>query len=485
MQEGLELLSHLEPEDLNWIFDTGIEQQIISNTVVIQEDTVPDSLFFLLEGLLGVSVSSMADQHIARLGPGEVIGEISFLFDKPATASVTAIENSLLLAVPWADLRKKVSEDTAFAANFYRAVALEAATRLQNSVVTLGHRQNQQQLTGEAANETWSGLTQHIEKLKEVFQAADHGAMKNDGEIPEEMKATIRQGFRQFAQILNDTIGDEAPGNEFVKAEVGRRVQREVLPYLLLTNISERMYTKPRGYAGDFFTIEMMYRGIDYHDPNSHRLGVLFDECFLKEPAAAAVCNRRGLLAEEITKIMAANEDKTTKVTSMACGPAAELFDVFEKLEKPTSLKATLIDIDLQALAYVGDKRDKLKLTRQMNMVNGNLVYLATGRQQVVLKDQDLAYSIGLIDYFNDKFVLMLLNYVYELLKPGGKVILGNFHPRNPSKALMDHVLDWKLIHRDEDDMNRLFRTSKFGRDCTEIRFEDQNVNLFAMCIKE
>jgi extracellular factor (EF) 3-hydroxypalmitic acid methyl ester biosynthesis protein len=63
-------------------------------------------------------------------------------------------------------------------------------------------------------------------------------------------------------------------------------------------------------------------------------------------------------------------------------------------------------------------------------------------------------------------------------------VILGNFHPRNPDKALMDYVLDWKLIHRTEADMDRLFSNSSFNRPCTNVRFEDQGINLFAECIK-
>ena len=71
------------------------------------------------------------------------------------------------------------------------------------------------------------------------------------------------------------------------------------------------------------------------------------------------------------------------------------------------------------------------------------------------------------------------------MLRPGGKVILGNFHPRNPTKAMMDHVLDWKLTHRDEADMNRLFEESAFGRACTEIQYEPGRVNLFASCVKQ
>ncbi|MBF0590684.1 MAG: hypothetical protein HQL02_01215 [Nitrospirae bacterium] len=63
-------------------------------------------------------------------------------------------------------------------------------------------------------------------------------------------------------------------------------------------------------------------------------------------------------------------------------------------------------------------------------------------------------------------------------------MIVGNFHPRSSTKAWMDHVRDWKLIHRTEDDMNRLFAASLFKRECTNIRFEQEQINMFAECIK-
>ena len=113
-----------------------------------------------------------------------------------------------------------------------------------------------------------------------------------------------------------------------------------------------------------------------------------------------------------------------------------------------------------------------------------NLVYLALGRQELALPPQDMIYSIGLIDYFSDPFVVKLLDYIHDRLRPGGRVVLGNFHPRNPTRLWMDVVLQWKLIHRDEDDMNRLFRASRFGEDCTEILYEATGVNLFAVGVK-
>jgi extracellular factor (EF) 3-hydroxypalmitic acid methyl ester biosynthesis protein len=76
------------------------------------------------------------------------------------------------------------------------------------------------------------------------------------------------------------------------------------------------------------------------------------------------------------------------------------------------------------------------------------------------------------------------LTWIHERLAPGGKVVLGNFHPRNPDRAFMDYVLDWRLIHRDEQDMNRMFQASKFKAPCSDIKFEGEGINLFAMGIR-
>jgi SAM-dependent methyltransferase len=325
-------------------------------------------------------------------------------------------------------------------------------------------------------------LLQALGQFKDLIARADRAALNNDNAVPETLARTIRSAFRDFSELINAMIGDQSSAPILLKDALGVRLQRELLPYLLLTNAGERFYSKPRGYAGDFLTIELMYQN---QPTGVGRFGRLLDQCFLELPPAVAVRNRRGLLAEEITSVLAQKRGAVAQVTSLACGPAVELFDVFARLDDPSLLAATLIDIDLQALAFVADKRDRAKLRRQMQLINANLVYLATGKQQIALNQQDLIYSIGLIDYFDDQSVIKLLHYIYGILRPGGKVILGNFHPRNPTKALMDYILDWRLIHRTEEDMDRLFASSAFGRRCTAIRFEDQGINLFAACIKE
>ncbi len=322
------------------------------------------------------------------------------------------------------------------------------------------------------AADLWSG----IERFKSLLAEADRAALRNNDVLPPTIITDIEHTLSDCCESLEASL-EQASDPE----ALGTQIRRELLPYLLLTSAAERWYSKPRGYAGDFLAIEHIYQ----NQPAGHgRIGPVLDQCFLNLPAAIAVRNRRGLLAEEINAVIANKQGEQAKVTSLACGPAAEIFDVFGQLENPSSLSATLIDIDHQALSFVGDRRDSAGLRQQIKLINANLIYLATGRERIDLRDQDLIYSIGLIDYFNDKFVIKLLNYIHAALRPGGKIILGNFHPRNSSRALMEHLFDWRLIHRDEAEMDQLFRNSAFAQPSSRIRFEEQGINLFAECIK-
>ena len=481
MFDALSLLTELDDQDIEWILETGQEQQVIANTVIIAEGSHPEALYIVLEGLVGITVASAGSGQLAALGPGELVGEISILENRPASATVAAVENTLLLAVPRSELLGRLDADARFAAHLYKSFALISARRLRERVGSLGQMLQAKAATDSVIGNRWRRIGEHVDQFKEQLRELDTLARQHDGQVPEEAAQATVTRFREFCGMINSEVGDDSGLDVHVKEELGSNLQKEILPYLLLTQTAERCYAKPRGYAGDFLSIEQIYRN---EPAGSGRLGPLLDRCFLNEPAARAVRNRRGLLADEIRTVVEETPSGPVPIISLACGPAQEVFDVLLQGDA-NRLQATLIDIDQQALEFVTKRAAELSFSEQVQLVNGNLVYLATGRTRLDLPPLKLAYSIGLIDYFNDKFVIKLMDYVHGLLEPGGKMIVGNFHPNNSTRALMDHVLEWRLIHRTEDDMNRLFSTSKFGRPTTRIRFEEEGVNLFAECVRE
>ncbi|MCB9871160.1 MAG: class I SAM-dependent methyltransferase [Planctomycetes bacterium] len=331
------------------------------------------------------------------------------------------------------------------------------------------------------AQEAWSRLETEIVQLDRILRDAERAAKWNRGVIPATYAEWVQAQVSRFAAALHRELGPSSDLDVAVRGELGRRVQTAVLRRLESSDLVARIYRKPRGYAGDYGTIDLMYREVP---SGVTQLGLLIDRSMRTQPACRAVVHRRALLAEEIRTTVADTVGRPARILSLACGPAAELFDVATDPHIRTRVSATCVDIDNQALDHVAKRAAHEGLAPCFTRHRGNLVHLALGRQHLELPPQDLVYSIGLIDYFGDSFVVRLLDWIHEQLATGGRVILGNFHPNNPSRELMEHVLDWHLVHRDEAAMHRLFRASRFGTGCSKIRFEGEGINLFAECRK-
>ena len=66
IQTALGLLNELNEEDVDWIFRTSSERQVIANTVIVREDEPLSYLYIVLEGLFGVRVASIPEAEIGR-----------------------------------------------------------------------------------------------------------------------------------------------------------------------------------------------------------------------------------------------------------------------------------------------------------------------------------------------------------------------------------------------------------------------------------
>ncbi len=484
MQEALKLLSHLGDDDTHWIFEVGREEGVGADTVLITEGTHPDNVYIVLSGVVDVRASGVVDDTpLAKLGPGELLGEMSFLDGAPASANVVAVEPVLVLTLPRSALRARLDRDPAFGARWYKALALLTSRRLRDSMGPFGRWMRPAIGDGDdGKHEVWTALAGALNRFKHLLQAeAGPTSPAGDPDPPGSVARLVREEFSRLLVAVNACIGDEAAAAVAWREEMGRRLQRECLPLVLLSRFAEHCYRKPRGYAGDYMTIERMYRNA----PDGHgAVGRLVDAALLDAPLCRAVRNRRALLTQEILGAVERAAGGPLRAASIGCGPADELFDAFEQLEDRTRLLGTLVDIDRTALAQVAERREGHDLGEQVTLDHANLVYLATGRQPRGAATQELVYCVGLADQLEDSYVVAVLDDAYDLLVEGGSVLLGGIHSSNTAKAFLDHVLEWKIRHRTEEDMNRLFETSKFGRSCTRIQFEPEGISLLAECTK-
>ncbi|QDU63971.1 DNA-binding transcriptional dual regulator Crp [Planctomycetes bacterium Pan216] len=132
MRNALLVLGQLSDEDFEWLLESGAKRRLSPNEVLIHEGRSIEGLSIIVEGELAVTHSD--DREVARLGPGEFVGEISFVDQRPPLASVRSVRHATLLEIPRQALSDKLAYDHVFAARFYRALAMLLADRLRHTV---------------------------------------------------------------------------------------------------------------------------------------------------------------------------------------------------------------------------------------------------------------------------------------------------------------------------------------------------------------
>jgi CRP/FNR family cyclic AMP-dependent transcriptional regulator len=133
MRKVLFILGQLSDQDVEWLTANGHRETFAPDAVLIREGQPIDSLFIVLEGLLSVTDRDLGNAETARLGSGEIVGEISFVDGRPPSATVRAVQRTIALKVGKPLLQRKIDVDQGFAARFYRALAMFLSDRLRTA----------------------------------------------------------------------------------------------------------------------------------------------------------------------------------------------------------------------------------------------------------------------------------------------------------------------------------------------------------------
>ena len=247
-----------------------------------------------------------------------------------------------------------------------------------------------------------------------------------------------------------------------------------------LSPFAARCFHKPLGYAGDFEMMNMIYG-------NQSLGGTLFgrslNRVVLDSDAARAVRARAHYLVEKIEAAAAhGGRHRPARILSVAAGPAMELQLIL--WQNPALLAAgraeiALLDQDASALEHA---RERIQALAGQAGVEVRLRCINTSIRTVITEglhdSYDLVYSAGLFDYLKDRAVRAAGARLVDALAPGGHAVIGNFDVANPTRPLMELILDWPLYHRSADDLRRLFDGLGSG---ISIEREATGVNLFAV----
>jgi len=242
-----------------------------------------------------------------------------------------------------------------------------------------------------------------------------------------------------------------------------------------------RIMNKPNGYAGDAQMMSFIYRN---QFEGKTPFGMFLHKHAVSTKACQAVRNRKLYLTREIIKVNGGN------ILSLAAGPAQEIKELLD-VYRDDSYQFLALDHDMDTLKTYDvsdrDPRFKYALANAFQIIAGK--YLTARPRRLLAKycyprkdftglrsllgplkyelkylqrgSFDLVYSSGLYDYIktfpldDSKGTVALTKNLFELLKPGGSLVVGNFSNNNPRdlKFVMEYVYDWILYYRDKQDM--------------------------------
>jgi SAM-dependent methyltransferase len=245
------------------------------------------------------------------------------------------------------------------------------------------------------------------------------------------------------------------------------RYTRLVLTSLLMDAPGiRRAVEKPLGYPGDYETMNYIYR--DELEGGS-AFAKVFHKFGVDEPLAAGARTRKelikGVMREEHLRVLASRGPEATfDVLGLGCGPAVEVEEYIREWKAwAGSVRWTLVDQEEAALsiAYAGAYR-ALTQTGCSGQVRCFYLSFQQMSQEPKLQSesgkQDLIYAAGFFDYLIRPIAQGLINHLVDRLAPDGVLLIGNAIGPNEHFWFAEHILDWPLIYRTQEDIEDLGR---------------------------
>jgi CRP-like cAMP-binding protein len=138
MKRVLFLLGHLNDLDIEWMMNNGSKAELETGDRLILKGETIENLYIILSGEFSIT-DGESQKHIALIGPGEIVGEMSFLESRPPSVSVIATEKSTIYSISRESMNSRLDNNLEFRANFYYAISLFLSNRLRKTTSRLGY----------------------------------------------------------------------------------------------------------------------------------------------------------------------------------------------------------------------------------------------------------------------------------------------------------------------------------------------------------
>ncbi len=319
-------------------------------------------------------------------------------------------------------------------------------------------------------------------------QPSDH--LKLEEDLIEDAKA-------RFFPAITEAIGrfewaaEEAERNG-LKEEYERFAQKGLFPHLLCSPFFSRIVEKPIGVPGDY---DMLGQMLGNRFQGHSLFARILNGWVLHSHPAKAYRHRVALLNQKIDETIewSSRLDEEARILSVGSGVAYEVQKFVQDCDDQTKIHFELEDFSRETLEEALRQFDACQQAADPDGVRisfrqSSVIELAnqareSRKQELPAKRYHLVYCAGLYDYLSDRMCRTVTNYLYDLVEPGGQLIISNFTPSNQLRNLMTFVLDWELIYRTVDHFSALMKKTQLKGNF-EIVTDKTGTELYAIAKK-
>jgi extracellular factor (EF) 3-hydroxypalmitic acid methyl ester biosynthesis protein len=288
------------------------------------------------------------------------------------------------------------------------------------------------------------------------------------------MAGRVSEGMRDLLPVLQ---ARRLCSSDLAWAEFVEKCLAHPLRALLHQDpFTYRVFSKPRGYAGDAVMLDYVYGREEGWPapPSASTLGKEIFQFTTGSSACEAVRARRGFIADLVDGL--SEELRKPHVLSVACGHLREAL-LCSTIRRRRFSRYVALDSDLRSLEEV----TRCYGSFGVQTCNAGVRQLLTRRLDLGLFD--LVYSTGLYDYLQMPAAQRLTASLFDLLRPRGRLLIANFLPGILDRGYMESYMAWKLIFRTRQDMLMIAEEIRLP-DIHDIRiFAEENQNIIFLQI--
>ncbi|MBR30847.1 MAG: hypothetical protein CMN77_06005 [Spirochaetaceae bacterium] len=475
-------LSLLTDSDWQTLRASAREIRFKDNDVIIKSGSEQRTIYLIVSGF--VRIASEVEGHsitLHRLGPEETFGEMSFLEEQGASASVVAEGEVLVEAIESNKLKSLLSSDPGFSARVFHSLAVTLSQRLRDATayvqelnvneVAQVNRFHSTRLGYITQRQLPEDLVQSMERFDSTLRGFQ-SKLRNGAEIAEldnqidSLCDSVIQDLKRFTgpEALIEIGYDDLMGyrdTDQLLIGIGAYVFRETFRWFMLSETMAHCYMKPRGFSDDIVTNEMISANRPAGDTV---LGESIDRWFLNRTFCRARRESANLISNTMQRLLKGKSRPA--LLGLASGSSREFLDFLANTKAHPM--TTLVDVDQDALASVADAISEFGFSHSIDLVEQNVMGLVAGRGRMTLGAQDLIVIPGLMDYMVEGECVSLLDWVYDNLNAGGHAIISITAPDHADSPLLVHLLEWLMNERSQEQFMGMVSRSRFASSSSE-----------------